>query len=404
MKSNVLFTSAACLAATLGAFTAHAQDEVVVEETTSIVTEVPCKTHYYSTSADNWFIQIGAGINSPFMENHLANGKEKHHITVGYNFAFGKWMSPYVGWRLSFLGGPLHWDNDGFEKAKYVSGNFDIMWDMFNSFHGVNSRRVFSIVPFVGLGGTFTWDYKPNHGNIIDNDGSRKGNSWTLPVSAGIQLRFRLCKYVDFFAEGRAQFYGDNFNNYAYGRPVDINISAMGGFSFNIGGSDFRSYNPCDYLSYINNLNNQVNDLRGALATTAAALAVAESQLPCPEVTEVAAVVDEGPEIPLMATVRFTINSSRITEQEMVNVYNIAEWMKANPEQNVAIAGYADKNTGTSKYNMDLSKRRAQAVYDVLVNKYGVNPDRLAIQAEGSDVQPYDVNNWNRIVIFNVAE
>ncbi len=404
MKSNVLFTSAACLAATLGVFTAHAQDEVVVEETTSIVTEVPCKTHYYSTSADNWFIQIGAGINSPFMENHLANGKEKHHITVGYNFAFGKWMSPYVGWRLSFLGGPLHWDNDGFEKAKYVSGNFEIMWDMFNSFHGVNSRRVFSIVPFVGLGGTFTWDYKPNHGNIIDNDGSRKGNSWTLPVSAGIQLRFRLCKYVDFFAEGRAQFHGDNFNNYAYGRPVDINISAMGGFSFNIGGAGFNSYNPCDYLSYINNLNNQVNDLRGALATTAAALAVAESQLPCPEVTEVAAVVDEGPEIPLMATVRFTINSSRITEQEMVNVYNIAEWMKANPEQNVAIAGYADKNTGTSKYNMDLSKRRAQAVYDVLVNKYGVNPDRLAIQAEGSDVQPYDVNNWNRIVIFNVAE
>ena len=404
MKSNVLFTSAACLAATLGAFAAHAQDEVVVEETTSIVTEVPCKTHYYSTSADNWFIQIGAGINSPFMENHLANGKEKHHITVGYNFAFGKWMSPYVGWRLSFLGGPLHWDNDGFEKAKYVSGNFDIMWDMFNSFHGVNSRRVFSIVPFVGLGGTFTWDYKPNHGNIIDNDGSRKGNSWTLPVSAGIQLRFRLCKYVDFFAEGRALFNGDIFTNYAYGRPFDINISAMGGFSFNIGGADFRSYNPCDYLSYINNLNNQVNDLRGALATTAAALAVAESQLPCPEVTEVAAVVDEGPEIPLMATVRFTINSSRITEQEIVNVYNIAEWMKANPEQNVAIAGYADKNTGTSKYNMDLSKRRAQAVYDVLVNKYGVNPDRLAIQAEGSDVQPYDVNNWNRIVIFNVAE
>lgn len=404
MKQNVLFTSAACLAATFGAFTANAQDEVVVEETTAIVTEVPCKTHYYSTSADNWFIQIGAGINSPFMENHLANGKEKHHITVGYNFAFGKWMSPYVGWRLSFLGGPLHWDNDGFEKAKYVSGNFDIMWDMFNSFHGVNSRRVFSIVPFVGLGGTFTWDYKPNHGNIIDHDGSQKGNSWTLPVSAGIQLRFRLCKYVDFFAEGRAQFHGDNFNNYAYGRPVDINISAMGGFSFNIGGADFRSYNPCDYLSYINNLNNQVNDLRGALATTAAALAVAESQLPCPECPEVVAAVEEGPEVPLMATVRFSLNSARITDQEMVNVYTIAEWMKANPEQNVAIAGYADKDTGSSKYNMQLSKRRAQAVYDTLVNKYGVNPDRLAIQAEGSDVQPYDINSWNRIVIFNIAE
>ena len=31
----------------------------------------------------------------------------------------------------------------------------------------------------------------------------------------------------------------------------------------------------------------------------------------------------------------------------MVNVFNIAEWMKANPEQNVAIVGYADKDTGT---------------------------------------------------------
>ncbi len=102
-----------------------------------------------------------------------------------------------------------------------------------------------------------------------------------------------------------------------------------------------------------------------------------------------------------MATVRFTLNSARITDQEKVNVYNIAEWMKANPEQNVAIVGYADKDTGTSEYNMGLSKRRAQAVYNSLTNDYGINPDRLSIQAEGSNVQPYDVNNWNRIVIFN---
>jgi outer membrane protein OmpA-like peptidoglycan-associated protein len=53
---------------------------------------------------------------------------------------------------------------------------------------------------------------------------------------------------------------------------------------------------------------------------------------------------------------------------------------------------------------MQLSQRRAQAVMNALVNKYGINPDRLAIQAEGSNVQPYDVNNWNRIVIFEIAE
>ena len=399
MKTKAFWALAAIGAMTLPGFQANAQETVVVEEETVALTEVPCKTHYYSNGGDNWFIQLGAGVTSPFVENKLPNGDQKHHLTAVYNVGFGKWFSPYIGWRLSFLGGSLHWDNQQFNHAKWVNANLDFMWDMFNSFGGVNSKRVFSIVPFIGLGGAYTWDYSDGASTVLRDNGKVKRNSWSLPLSAGIQLRFRLCKYVDFFAEGRAQFAGDNFNNEVVGAPIDMNLSVIGGFSFNIGGADFKSYNPCDYLGYINNLNNQVNDLRGALATTSAALAAAEAQLPCPEVEAVA--VEEVQAAPLMATVRFTLNSARITDQEKVNVYNIAEWMKANPEQNVAIVGYADKDTGTSEYNMGLSKRRAQAVYNSLTNDYGINPDRLSIQAEGSNVQPYDVNNWNRIVIFN---
>jgi len=380
----------------------QAQETVVVTESETVVSQdVPCKTHYYTTSRDNWFIQIGAGIQSPFVENYLPDGSEKHKLTANYNIGFGKWFSPYIGWRMSFLGGAIHWDNQAASKAKIVNGNLDFMWDMFNSLGGVNSRRVFSIVPFVGLGGTYAWDFEAPASNIYNKHGKVKRSQWSLPVSAGLQLRFRLGKYVDLFFEGRAQFYGDNFNNCCYGEPVDVNISAIGGFTFNLGGSDFRSYNPCDYLSYINSLNNQVNDLRGALATTSAALAAAEAQLPCPEVTEVTQVVESAP---LMATVRFKINSDEITEQEAVNVYNIAQWMKSNPGQSVTITGYADKDTGTSEYNMALSQRRAKAVTDILVNTYGISSDRLNIQAAGSDVQPYDVNNWNRIVIFSVGE
>lgn len=399
MKTKAFWALAAIGAMTLPGFQANAQETVVVEEETVALTEVPCKTHYYSNGGDNWFIQLGAGVTSPFVENKLPNGDQKHHLTAVYNVGFGKWFSPYIGWRLSFLGGSLHWDNQQFNHAKWVNANLDFMWDMFNSFGGVNSKRVFSIVPFIGLGGAYTWDYSDGASTVLRDNGKVKRNSWSLPLSAGIQLRFRLCKYVDFFAEGRAQFAGDNFNNEVVGAPIDMNLSVIGGFSFNIGGADFKSYNPCDYVSYIANLNNQVNDLRGALATTSAALAAAEAQLPCPEVEAVA--VEEVQAAPLMATVRFTLNSARITDQEKVNVYNIAEWMKANPEQNVAIVGYADKDTGTSEYNMGLSKRRAQAVYNSLTNDYGINPDRLSIQAEGSNVQPYDVNNWNRIVIFN---
>ena len=153
------------------------------------------------------------------------------------------------------------------------------------------------------------------------------------------------------------------------------------------------------YTGYVGNLNNQVNELRAALATTAAALAAAQALLPCPEVTEVTETVVKT--APLMATVRFARNSATISETEMVSVYNVSQWMKANPGLTVTVMGYADKDTGTSSYNMALSKRRAQAVYEALVNQYGVNPDRLTLRAEGSDVQPYDINNWNRIVTFS---
>lgn len=398
MKSSYLFILG-CVGA-VSALSANAQETVMVSETESLVfAPQSCKTQYYTTAGDNWFIQLGAGIQTPFVENHTADGKASHHLTTAYNVGFGKWFSPYIGWRASFLGGALHWDNNVYSKSKYVNGNVDIMWDMFNSLGGVNSNRVFSVVPFVGIGGTYVWDYKPaGAGNAINDHGAVKHNEWLLPVSAGIQLRFRLCRYVDFFAEGRAQFYGDAFNNYNYGKPVDVNISAIGGFSFNLGGSEFKSYNSCDYMNYIANLNSQVNDLRGALATTTAALAAAEAQLPCPEATVTETVQQNTP---LMATVRFKINSAIITPEEQVNVYNVAQWMKSN-EANVLVIGYADKDTGSSDYNMNLSKRRAQAVYDMLTGEYNIPAERLSIRAEGSNSQPYSTNNWNRIVIFEV--
>lgn len=102
----------------------------------------------------------------------------------------------------------------------------------------------------------------------------------------------------------------------------------------------------------------------------------------------------------MLSAVRFRIDSSNISDEEMVNIYNCAQWMKANPDVTVVVQGYADRDTGTAPYNMQLSQRRCQSVVDALVNKYGIDPSRLVMEANGSDVQPYDVNNWNRIVLF----
>lgn len=401
MKKNLLLAIAGCGGLLLSANTAQAQETVVVEEA-QVVTEVPveCKTNYSTSWKDNWFIQLGAGMQVPYVDHYLNKGDDKRHITAVYNLGVGHWFSPYLGFRLTGYYGKLHLDWAKYNKANMLNINADLMWDMFNSLGGVKSDRVFSILPFVGVGGTYTWDFDPSLATIPDGKGHLKTKQWTLPVSAGLQLRFRLCQYVDFFAEGRVNFYGDNFNNVVSGKPIEANLTVYGGFSVNLGARKFSAYNPCEYLDYINSLNGQVNELRGALATTAAALAAAEAQLPCPEVEAQEVVV----QAPLLATVRFKLNSARITDEEMVNVYNVAEWMKANPNVNVIVQGYADKKTGTASYNMELSQRRGQSVVDALVNQYGIDASRLTIKANGSDVQPYETNNWNRIVIFTQPE
>ncbi|MDE5904208.1 OmpA family protein [Duncaniella sp.] len=376
---------------------------VVVEETPVLVQDVECKDIYTPGSwKDNWFIQLGAGIRSPFVENVRSDGKsDDRHITAIYNLGVGRWISPYLGFRFSAYYGSMHWNEGVTASARVANLNVDFMWDMFNSIGGYRPKRVFSIVPYIGLGGSYVYHFHPVTGNIQDRKGDGiKSNQWLLPVSAGLQLRFRLSEYVDFFAEGRAMFYGDNFNDEAYGRPIDIDLSAVGGFTFHLTGSKFKRYNPCDYVDYINNANAQINDLRGALATTSAALAAAQAQLPCPDVT----VVEPAPAVTLLPTVRFKINSAYVSSEEMVNVYNVAEYLKANPNTSIVVRGYADEDTGTSEYNMKLSERRAQAVADILVGDYGIDSSRLVLEAAGSNTQVYDTNDWNRIVIFAVPE
>lgn len=422
MKKN-LYRVMALSAAALGVSGfADAQNVVVSEEAVS-VTEFTCDptTKYYSNWRDNWFIQAGAGINQPFVERGIGGvrgpGKDvnRHKMTAVYNIGFGHWFSPYLAFRVNALGGALHWDcptpterNNGWTKGKHVNVNVDLMWDMLNSICGPDDNRIFSVIPYVGLGGDCMWDIRDSNGDVaaatnIYRAGSNKLRkmSWTLPVSAGIQFRVRLCEWADFFAEIRSNFYGDNWNLVASGDPIEANVSCYGGLSFNIGGRSFGEFNECNYLTQIATLNNQVNNLRAEVLNSAQVIAGLEAQLPCPDqVVQQNIVINE--DSPLLATVRFTIGSDVISPEEMVNVYNMAEWMKVNPDKNVVINGYADKDTGTAEFNLALSKKRAEKVYDVMVNYYGIPTSRLKVKYEGSSVQPYDVNNWNRIVVFTM--
>lgn len=60
----------------------------------------------------------------------------------------------------------------------------------------------------------------------------------------------------------------------------------------------------------------------------------------------------------------------------------LADYLNTNPAVNVFIVGHTDY-TGDFNHNLDLSKSRAKAVRDHLINKFKVNPARLISEGVG---------------------
>lgn len=83
------------------------------------------------------------------------------------------------------------------------------------------------------------------------------------------------------------------------------------------------------------------------------------------------------------ATLRFNFdfNSSDINETSGQYLEELAEVLKENIYLKLSLTGHTD-NIGSDKFNLRLSKERAQAVKDYLV-KHGVTPERILVDGQG---------------------
>lgn len=362
------------------------------------VANEPIYTHSWR---DNWYIQLGAGAQMPLFEKNASSSNfDFDKTTAVYEAAVGHWFSPWFGFRFRGQGGRAHWDNSGWNKMSYANFGLDLTWDMFNSIGGVNDKRVFSIIPYLGIGTAYAWDYN-NGGNILDNDGNVMDNQWVLNGAFGLEFRFRASKRVDLYVDARMTAMADNINNVAWKTSIDPIFSLTGGLKINLGkeGRHATKYEPYDCSGEIKALNDRINAMRDELNQKDARLRAAEAQLPCPEVKE-QPVVEQVSATDWQPAVRFRINSAKVSANDKVTLYDVAKYMEENPDIKAAIKGYADKNTGSEEFNQTLSERRANAVKDIIVD-YGVAEDRLSIEGLGDSTQPYsDNNNWNRVVLI----
>ena len=352
--------------------------------------EAGYKTNFKKNKAkDNWFISIAGGA-SILLGDQNPEASLGSRLNFAPQFSFGKWFNPYLAFRTQLNGGVLH----GFEFAdnntsnpmlmqhnKYMAAHVDLLWYVTNFWAPYRESKVFRLIPWVGFG--YAQRFKTD-------EAVEHGRTESPSLNGGILMAFRLSKRVDITVEGQVSLLNEQFNRVSYSHLTDGIAQLSAGLNFKLGKTDFEVMQPMDY-DLLNDLNNQINRLRAENEE------LSKRPVSCPECKEtVATVVNNYVD----NVVFFRLNSSKIDKNQQINIYNTAEFVKKNNAP-IKVIGYADKKTGTSKYNFGLSEKRARAVAKELIEKYGVSSDQITIEWRGSDEQPYAENNWNRVVIMS---
>ena len=172
------------------------------------------------------------------------------------------------------------------------------------------------------------------------------------------------------------------------------------------GNRHFAMVNTVDPMAFAA-MNVEINDLREVLAAKdielvglADELLVVQNQLNEARNKQVEA---SGKTIHILeSVVAFPFNQSDVQSSQMASLEHVANYLKKNPDANITVNGYASPE-GTEEYNLQLSQRRADAVKNLLVSKYGIEADRINAIGHGvGDI--FSEPAWNRVGICTIDE
>jgi hypothetical protein len=82
-------------------------------------------------------------------------------------------------------------------------------------------------------------------------------------------------------------------------------------------------------------------------------------------------------------TVQFNSGSARLSNIAKAKLDEVALRMRQDPELSALVIGYSDSQ-GPEATNQRMSEQRAQAVEDYLVQRQGIDADRISVQGRGS--------------------
>lgn len=375
----------------LSVHVAHAQN--------TITEKVEISTDKYKVETNrfwsNWFISAGGG-SQMYFGDHDRQMNFGERLSPALDISVGKWFTPGIGIRLMYSGlsvkgatqNGVHSTGKVYDASKWLMKqkfNFmdfhaDIMLNLSHMLCGYDEQRLWSFIPYAGLG----W--------MITNDSPKARE---LGVNLGIMNSFRLSSALDLNLDIRGIIVKDGFDGEIGGRKEEGVLVATLGLTYKF---KQRGWNRSKTIvkydnAAINELSERLNSMRAENARLQKAIDGGNKE-------EIETIIKKM-EVAAPNLITFKIGMSELSNENRVNLGFLAKVIKSTDSEAIyTITGYADSGTGSVKLNERLSKERAFAVYDCLINEYGISASQLRMDHKGGvDNMFYDDPRLSRAVI-----
>lgn len=387
------------------------------------------KSYIVERAKNNWFMEFGVNGNVYMgQEDNLV--KFKHRIAPGGTVSFGKWVTPWMGFKFGldfaqykgavtpnesgnfikpgemWSDGQQRYDIPGLMKQKFFAfnPNFNMFFSMMNMMGNVKEKRVYDIILQFGGG------FMVNSGNKVDNMmGYGKYTYYAPTLNIGFIQKFRLCAACDLNIDIKGAWVGNEFDGQVY---TDDKGYKTGDFVASLGISLTYKFKPRKSTAYkpwiIKDTAESAacyakyRELQAAKQSTDQMNQALRDSLnymkkhPMRDTVVITEVQMKDKPRTMLGFVEFANGSAKISSADKAKLVDIAEQIKANPQCQYEVCGYADNTTGSKALNDKLRGMRAAAAIAILENS-GVSANLL--KKATNDGKPGDGISPRAIVI-----
>lgn len=374
------------------------------------------KAGYEKAIINDWYVEAAGGAQMLFSTD-AANLKFGERITPSISITGGKWFSPYWGVRLqvdgfdlngfstiegTYIADPLpgggYGTNDPVRQystirpdgsyrhyVRYMNAHVAVQASAVNLAVGYKESRKWDIIPAAGIGyfNTFNFEGVPASGNL----------SGTFSLMG----KYTVWNNLDVLLEVSTTLMPDKFDGRLTGHGCENTLAARVGVAYNF--KKEVEYKPLKNFCDLKNREKKSKSDKPAQV-------IERTKVVKEVVWGTDTVLVAGDEVYgkrepfVLSAIRFDLGKTDPLPNQEINYVNIVRYLEANPESKIRLDGYGDKAVGSEEVNLQISVKRVNSVRKLLIEKYNVPTDRIEAQAIGSDIQPYEENNWNRVVVI----